>query len=295
MRIPPYLWPEGKKCAVVISVLFDDGLDALFRAPDLANRPKSFSVWEYGAKRGAQRLLATLADFSCPSSWFIPGVVIEKHRELVEKIAGQGHEIAARGWSFERYDSLASQEALERLNRLRRRIETVTSCSPRGFSLPAGHWPMGFDRILREAGFDWSFYLNGDDRPYNHPSGLVEIPLHRELEDRPYFQFNFTPPFPKGLSRLPAYEAVLANWQAEFDAYRAYGLCFVLQIRPEMIATPGRIFILRTLLQHIHHHDDVWLATGSMIADWHQSQNKTHISGHPIEIFAAYRCEQGMS
>jgi len=293
MRIPPYNWPEGKKCAILIAVLFDDGLDAIAQAPDLVNRPKSFSVWEYGAKRGVERLLATLADFDCLSSWFIPGAVAEKHQALVEKIAAQGHEVAARGWHFESYDRLDEQETCFYLRRSRQIMKEISGQVPRGFCLPIGRWPIGFDKLLQRAGFDWSSCLNGDDRPYNHPSGLVEIPIHRELEDRPYFQFNFAPPFPKGLSRLPSYDAVLANWLAEFDAYRAHGLCFVLQLRPEMIATPGRIFILRQLLQHIKSFDDVWLATGSMIADGHRFEKEKKIEGRPLDIFATYRRENG--
>jgi len=291
MRVPPYPWPETRKCAVLIAVLFDDGFDALAQAPDLAQRPKSYSVWEYGAKRGVERLLSTLADFDIITSWFIPGAVIEKHEGLVREIAQQGHEIAARGWNFEFYENLEREQVFDCLNRARHIIEDLCSAPPRGFSLPIGHWPVGFDKILGLAGFDWSASLNGDDRPYSHQSGLVELPLHRELEDRPYFQFNFTPPFPKGLSRLPSYRCVLANWQAEFNAYREHGSCFILSVRPEMIATPGRIFILRELIQHIKSFDDVWLATGSMIADWHKSREITMTTEHPIEVFAAYRRE----
>jgi len=293
MRIAPYPWPENKKCAVFIAVYFDDGLDALAQAPDLAYRPKSYSVWEYGARRGVERLLSTFADFGMMTSWFIPGAVVEKHGSLVHEIAQQGHEIAARGWNFEVYESLGRDRPLDFLKRSRQIIEDMCQSAPRGFSLPIGHWPIGFDKILMEAGFDWSASLNGDDRPYTHRSGLVEIAVHRELEDRPYFQFNFTPPFPKGLSRLPSYRGVLENWLNEFDAYREHGLCFVLQIRPEMIATPGRIYILRDLLQYIENFEDVWWATGSMIADWHKSQKFFLTKDHPIEVFAAYRRENG--
>jgi len=295
MRVPPYPWPEGKKCAVLISVLFDDGLDALYQAPDLINRLKSYSVWQYGAKRGVDRLLATLTDFSCPSTWFIPGAVIEKHGGLIEKIVQHNHEIAVRGWNFENYDRLDEAQSFEFLDRSISLIEATSGQKPRGFSLAAGQWPIGFDKILTQAGFDWSANLNGDDRPYNHPSGLIEIPIHRELEDKPYFQFNFDPPFPKGLSRLPPYNSVLSNWRMEFDAYHAHGLCFVLQIRPEMIATPGRIFILHELLGTMKAHDDVWFATGSQIADWHHSQEHEKIKDHPLEIFTRYREENGLS
>jgi hypothetical protein len=61
-----------------VSVIFDDGLDAITEAPDLAHRSKSLSVWQYGAARGVERLCNTFAAFSVATSWFVPGVVGDK-------------------------------------------------------------------------------------------------------------------------------------------------------------------------------------------------------------------------
>ncbi|WP_019565616.1 polysaccharide deacetylase family protein [Agrobacterium sp. 10MFCol1.1] len=294
MRIPAYRWPEAKRCAVAVQVIFDDGLDAVLKAPDLVNRAKSFSVWEYGAKRGVERLLATLQNSQVAATWFVPGVVAQKHGKLLRDIAGDGHELAARGWAFELYETLSERESLDCLQRSSQVLRELGGAEPSGFRLPAGNWPVGFDRLLLQAGFEWSASLNGDDRPYSHSSGLVEIPVHLELEDRPYFQFNFNPPFPKGLSRLPSYDSVLRNWKAEFDAYRKYGLCFVLQIRPEMIATPGRIFILQEFLAHVLSFDDVWVARSADIARWHLRHALPVEARHPIEVYRSYRRENGL-
>ena len=146
--------------------------------------------------------------------------------------------------------------------------------------------------LLKEAGFLWSASLNGDDVPYMHPSSLVEIPVHLELEDRPYFQFNFTPAFPKGQSRIASYDSVLSNWIAEFDAYRKFGACFVLQLRPEMTGTPGRIFLVEELIKHIQSFDDVWIATAAEISAWHLANNAHAPSpDHPLNVFDAYQRE----
>lgn len=66
-------WPEGKRCAMLISALFDDGMDAVAAAPDLLQRSKSFSVWKYGATRGVERLCRTFASFDIAASWFVLG------------------------------------------------------------------------------------------------------------------------------------------------------------------------------------------------------------------------------
>ncbi len=292
--IPAFPWPRGARCAVAVTVLFDDGMDAVARAPDLAGRAKSFSVWEYGAARGVDRLAALFADLGVKTTWFVPGAVALKHRDRVAEIARAGHEIAARGVDFEDFSALDPDAQKETLRRSADILAEISGHRPTGFRLPRGLWPRRFDRVLKEAGFDWSASLNGDDAPYLHPSSLVEIPVHVELEDRPYFQFNFTPAFPTGLGRIASYEGVLHNWIAEFDAYRRYGRCFVLQVRPEMTGTPGRVFILEKLLRHILSHDDVWLATGGEIAAWAAREAGPLEAGHPLEIFERYRKEKGL-
>jgi peptidoglycan/xylan/chitin deacetylase (PgdA/CDA1 family) len=285
------LWPERKTSAVTISVIFDDGMDAVAQEPDLLQRSKSFSVWKYGAARGVERLCRAFDVDGFQTSWFVPGSVAEQHRELVSAVADAGHDIEGHGWAFERYDALSVSETLECLSRSRDTLGELSGRLPRGFRLPGGNWPLGFDELLLQAGYSWSASLNGDDVPYLHPSGLVEVPVHIELEDRPYFQFNFTPAFPKGQGRIPSYEAVLSNWIAEFDAYRKYGLCYVLQLRPEWSGTPGRIFLIEALLRHISSFDDVWVATGAQIAAWHKVTGSAPPAQHPLNVFAEYRKE----
>jgi len=271
--IPTFPWPHGKCCAVAVTVLFDDGLDAIARAPDLAKRAKSFSVWEYGAARGVDRLCTLFDDLGVKTTWFVPGEVAIKNCDAVATVAGAGHEIAARGVGFEDFSTLGRQAQKNVLLRSADILAEVAGQRPNGFRLPRGLWPRHFDQVLIEAGFDWSASLNGDDAPY--------------------FQFNFAPAFPKGLGRIASYEGVLHNWKVEFDAYRQYGRCYVLQVRPEMIATPGRIFILEQLLRHILAHDDVWLVSGSEIAAWATGQAGALEARHPLHIFEQYRKEQG--
>jgi peptidoglycan/xylan/chitin deacetylase (PgdA/CDA1 family) len=286
------VWPQGKRAAAVISVIFDDGMDAVAKAPDLAGRAKSHSVWLYGARRGVERLCRTFEDTGIRTSWFVPGQVAETHGALLRAVADAGHELESHGWAFERYDALSRADSAALLERSRQALEDASDRPPSGFRLPIGTWPDGFDRVLREAGFLWSASLNGDDLPYLHPSSLVEIPIHIELEDRPYFQFNFTPPFPKGLGRIASYDGVLSNWIAEFDAYRKFGACFVLQLRPEMTGTPGRIGLVEAMIRHIQSCDDVWIATADQVAGWHMDNNaRAPEPDHPLNVFAAYQRE----
>lgn len=289
--LQPAIWPAGKRCAVMVAVPFDDGTDAVAAAPDLASRSKSFSVWQFGANRGVERLCRSFAAFDVRTSWFVSAQTAGRHGDLLRGVIGAGHEIASSGLAFDRHDTLTPDQSLENLKRSRQVLSTLAGRETSGFRLPQGNWPIGFDRLLLEAGYRWSASLNGDDVPYTHPSGLVEIPVHIELEDRPYFQFNFTPAFPKGQGRIPDYEGVLHNWIAEFDAYRRFGLCYVIQLRPEWSGTPGRIAIVEDLLRHILSFDDVWVATGDEIAERQRVFGRAIENEHPLQIFKAYRQE----
>jgi peptidoglycan/xylan/chitin deacetylase (PgdA/CDA1 family) len=285
-------WPAGKRAAAIISVMFDDGMDAVAKAPDLAHRAKSHSVWLYGAQRGVERLCRAFEDARIQTSWFVPGQIVEKHWNLVGAVADAGHQMESHGWAFERHDALSRAESLEILRRSRQILEAASGRAPTGFRLPIGGWPDQFDLALREAGFLWSASLNGDDVPYLHPSWLLEIPVHIELEDRPYFQFNFAPAFPKGQGRIASYDGVLENWIAEFDAYRQFGSCFVLQLRPEMTGTPGRISLVEEFVRHVQSCGDVWIATAAEVADWHITNNaRAAEPDHPLNVFAAYQRE----
>src|SRR3569833_1086832 len=127
------LWPEGKRAAAVISVIFDDGMDAVAKAPDLAERAKSHSVWLYGARRGVERLCRTFEDADVRTSWFVPGLVAETHGALLRAVVAAGHELESHGWAFERHDTLSRANALVLLERSRRALDDVCDRAPAGF------------------------------------------------------------------------------------------------------------------------------------------------------------------
>ena len=113
------IWPEGKRAAAIISVIFDDGMDAVAHAPELAHRSKSHSVWLYGATRGVERLCSAFEQSGIRTSWFVPGLVAEKHRSLLGAVSAAGHDLESRGWAFERHDGLTPRASLELFKRSR--------------------------------------------------------------------------------------------------------------------------------------------------------------------------------
>jgi peptidoglycan/xylan/chitin deacetylase (PgdA/CDA1 family) len=293
-------WPQNARCAVVVTVDFNDEHGILTQEPRIAGREKSLSVWRYGAKRGVDRVLDALEEFDVRSSWFVPGRVAQTHAELVKRIDAKKHEIGNSGYRCEDFDTLALDAQKEAFRAGQAALEQVLGRRAQGFRSFTGNWAPGFADFLRDEGVTWSSSWRGDDLPYFHlpdtdavrtTPPLVELPLHYELEDEPYFAYNLSPAVPVGQPRIPSYREVLANWKHDFAAFHRFGLCFVLRLHPEIIGTAGRIDVLRELLADMRTRDDIWFATGAEMAAWWQQSVDGNEPGHPVEVYARHRQE----
>lgn len=286
----PSRWPGGKACAFVLTVSFEAELAILAVAPDAVDRAKSLSVGQYGGTRGVNRLLTELDRAGLRASWFIPSANLVTYPQQVQAVAEAGHEIANMGLALENLSAMTLEEQTESVAKAQDAFESFLGSRPRGFRAGRGSYHRGLPLALAEAGFSWSSSWHGDDLPHfhaGHARYLVELGRHHELDDFPYFVFNLDPPIPKGSPRIASSQEVLRNWILEFDAYRAEGLCFVLTVHPEIIATPGRIGLLREFLNHVTAQDDVWMATGDEVAGWWRERNEPNAPVHPAEVFYA--------
>ncbi|WP_413739885.1 polysaccharide deacetylase family protein [Sodalis sp. RH14] len=297
--LSPGRWPGGKRCAVAVTVDFNDIHGILSQVPAVAGREKTLSVWRYGTLRGIDRLLALLAAKNVPASWCVPGVVAEEHPDRIRQIRQGGHELAGRGYRFESFDALTLAEQIKSVRRGNAAIANITGAAPRGFRLPAGNWADGLPDALVAEGLCWTSGWRGDDLPFFIPlhspadavpaPRLVELPLHYELEDEPYFAFNLSPAVPPAQSRIASYSQTLGNMKMDFDGFYRFGLCYVLRLHPEVIGTAGRIGVLGELLDYIAAHPDVWVATAGDIADWWRRSQPDNDPAHPAEVWRRHR------
>lgn len=284
---PITVWPEGYRCAVVLTVDYNDIHGILTQAPEVAGRDKTLSVWRYGTQRGVERLLGLFKELNVTSSWFVPGIVAEENPGHIREIQAGGHEIACAGYHHQNYDNLDLAAQRADMAKGCAALMTLTGRHPSGFRIPAGNGAPGFIEALREQGIHWSSSWRGDDLPFAHPTapGVIELPLHYELEDEPYFAFNLSPAVPPAQSRIASYSHTLGNLQMDFAGFHRFGLCYVLRLHPEIIATPGRIGVLRELLRGIQAHDDAWIATGAQVAQWWTQSAKHVAQEHPAAVY----------
>jgi peptidoglycan/xylan/chitin deacetylase (PgdA/CDA1 family) len=265
-------WPNDNKCAAMITVNLNAELFWIQLDGECVNMPKTLSLGQYGMTRGIDRILDVLEENNVKATFFTPGWVAENYKEKIELIVSKGHEIASLGYYHENMALLDFNEQNEAIKKSIESIKKSCGIIPRGFRSPEGELTLETLQIAKNNGLLYSSNLSDDDRPYfknigNHEE-LLEIPIHWANYDLPYFAFNYKPAFPSGQGRISNYTDVLNNWKDEFYGCYDYGLCYVLQIDPQTIGTPGRIGMLEDFIRYIKGFENLWIATGTEMYEY---------------------------
>src|SRR5260370_36360925 len=141
------------------------------------------------------------------------------------------HEIGVHGWIHEHLPSVNDAAAEQEM--LNRAIDTLTKAigkKPVGYRAPSwqfSQWTVG---QVKAAGFLYDSSLMASDDAYEilldkQPTGVVELPIERIVDDFPYFG---------GATHggVPKPGQVAAALQAEFDLADDEGGVFALRGRP---------------------------------------------------------------
>jgi peptidoglycan/xylan/chitin deacetylase (PgdA/CDA1 family) len=271
-QTPEVSWPNGARCAVMLSFDLDGPAVWIDEDPRTLERPALFSLGAYGPHRGVANLLALLQDHGVRATFFVPAWVAEHWPGRVAEIVAAGHEIGHHGYLHELYFERSAAEQEELIEKCQGIFERLLGSRAVGYRTPSGDFRPESPALLERLGFSYSSSMRGDDRPYfwqidGRLSALVEIPAKWELDDFPQFGYHDDPPTPASQDRIGSLEATYDNWRREFDGYCRFGLCYVLMCHPQLMGRPARVRLLGRLLEHIQAHD-VWFATGAEIAEW---------------------------
>lgn len=269
-------WPDGAKCAVMLS--FDVDGDTIWKngARDIPGGEeflRANSVGNYGPNCAVRRILDILESREIPATFFVPAKVMEDHPELFQEIHNRGFEIGHHGYHHERYVDLTEEEQREIIEKSQRIFKETIGVEAKGYRTPSGDWARETARILNEMGFFYSSSMRGDDRPYRTVidgvvTDFIEMAPKWDLDDFVQFGYNLYPAEPSGQDRIAGIEQVFENFRQEFDGYYREGLCFVIQCHPQIIGSPARLRMYERLVDYIRSKGDVWFASGCEIADW---------------------------
>jgi peptidoglycan/xylan/chitin deacetylase (PgdA/CDA1 family) len=258
-RLKPASWPGGARCAVALSFDSDHDTGELRQGGKSIGR---LSQGQYGNRQGVPRILALLAKYSVPASFFVPAVAAMLYPDEQRRVVADGHEIAIHGWIHERNSVLPEDAERDLQMRAADALEKISGQRPVGIRTPSWDFSPHTLAITRDMGLIYDSSLMADDDCYEltldgEATGVVELPVEWIRDDAVYFNMDrfaalrpYTPP-----------SAVLEIFRAEFDAAYAEGGVFQLTMHPHHIGHRSRMPLLEALIQHIKSHDGIWFAT----------------------------------
>jgi len=249
-----------------------------------AATPTMISRGDFGMV-GTERLLALLAKFGIPATWFIPGHTIESYPASVAAVHAAGHEIGHHGWTHRPPASLGREDEERELARGNDAIRALTGRDARGYRSPSWDLSEHSVALLLQHGFVYDSSLMGHDYlPYQARDGdvaeleaplrfgpdtaLVEMPISWSLDDYPAFEFSSSR---NGvLPGLMNAELVGANWLADFrymTEHYDWGV-ITYTFHPHVIGRGHRIAMLEGLIGRLRAGGAVFVTMEQAVAEY---------------------------
>jgi allantoinase len=295
-RSPQAQWPGNARIAVQFVLNYEEGgensvlhgdagseqfLSELFNPPSYPARHQSMeSLYEYGSRAGAWRILREFEKRGLPLTVFGVGMALQRHPELTAAFMELGHEIACHGWRWIHYQAI--DEATERAH-MRQMVEFMGQLTGQKHGAPGAihgvGWYTGRDspntrRLVADCGgFEYDSDYYGDDLPFwmkvaRTDGSIVPqliVPYTLDTND---MRFSL----PQGFAQADDFFTYLRD---SFDALYAEGdtapKMLSVGMHCRLLGRPGRIVALQRFLDHVQQHQRVWVCRRIDIArHWKQ-------------------------
>jgi peptidoglycan/xylan/chitin deacetylase (PgdA/CDA1 family) len=285
-EFPPHpAWPGGALIAVNFNLNVEGGGESsLANGDDVSEGmlndigvptqprrrvPLVESVFEYGSRRGAWRVLDVLRDFSVTASVLGVARALEQNPKLAKACVARGHEIVSHGYRWIDYGAVPENVERDHIRRAIAVLEKVSGVRPVGWM--TGRPGPNTRRLIVEAGgFLYDRDSLADELPYwlqvDGTPHLV-IPYSYETNDN---RFNENSGFSTGQDFFEymrdAFDVLYREGQKGSPKLLSIGL------HDRLIGRPGRCAGLIKLLDHMRSVKDVWFCRGIDIAQhWHKN------------------------
>jgi len=260
-------WPNGKKIAVSVTVMFETWSDGAapnysvqtthLKAGTVDHASKAWST--YGGRVGVWRLIRMLDRLQIPGTFFTNGRCAEVYPDAVKQIVKSGHDLGAHAYVQDQplaYLSLDDQQKT-----IRKSIDLLESCSGKkitGWASPVVAFTPETAGFLAQAGLKWTCDVTYADLPI-----LIHTP-HGVIAGVPTTDFSDN-------------RVMRASPRDFFDAYKgtfdylveseSIGL-LVLVIHCQFGGRPLMTSVVQEVLKYIAKSPDVWFARHDELANW---------------------------
>ncbi|MHA1527781.1 MAG: allantoinase PuuE [Alphaproteobacteria bacterium] len=269
---PPARWPNEARVALQFvlnieeggenSVLHGDAASEAFLSEIIGARPREGarhlsmeSIYEYGPRAGAWRILDVFRERGLPLTVFAVAMAAGRTPWIIERALADGHEIASHGLRWIDYHGVAEEverahmaEAMEILTRI---------CGERPLGWYTGRTSQNTRRLVAEyGGFLYDADDYSDDLPFwsRVQPGQLIVPYTLDAND---MRFATAQGFHTG-------EQFYTYLRDSFDTLYAEGAghprMMSVGMHARLLGRPGRIGALKRFLNHVAGHDRVWMA-----------------------------------
>ncbi|WP_283150795.1 allantoinase PuuE [Silvimonas soli] len=276
-RNPPHAnWPGKARIAVQFVLNYEEGgencvlhgdagseqfLSEMFNPASFPGRHLSMeSIYEYGSRAGAWRILKEFEKRGLPLTIFGVSMALERNPELTHAFVELGHEIACHGWRWIHYQDMPEAQEREHMQIGMDIIERLTG--ERALGWYTGRDSPNTRRLVADYGgflYDSDYY--GDDLPFwttvtktnGETAPHLIVPYTLDTND---MRFSL----PQGFSQGDDFFTYLRD---AFDVLYAEGedspKMLSIGMHCRLLGRPGRMRALQRFLDHIEQHERVWV------------------------------------
>lgn len=270
--------PDGMRMAVLFNVAYEGwatgatpGIGPMGNPLPAGAFDTQAASWSaYGHRRGIWRLMDVLARAEVRATVFASACLAEHAPDTLRVLVGEGHEVAAHGYSQHIIPALLNpEEESADVARCVELLASVTGSSPLGWLSPRGTPSLNTARIAAEHGMEWFGDVFDEDEPYrlSTPAGeIVAIPLKMEVNDLPLHMRYGNPP-----------RAFLDVFNDTFDAMYQQGGdgCYLdVTVHAHVFGRPHGAWTLEAIARRVAQHPDVWVPTRLELARWTMEQGQ---------------------
>lgn len=273
-----FRWPQGVRLPILISV-HHQSEEATCPFPDGQPDPFDYSERQYGARRGAWRLLEIMSTHGVRGTWLICGATLEKYPEVSRAVKKAGHCIAGHTYAHEMMCNVPPQTEISLIKKTVSVFEDLLGEHIRGWrTCFASHNTI--DLILEHSDIEWDGSMWNDDLPSlveGHGREILEIPF-ATYSDTALGVDITNPAFPP--TRFSTWNAnppdfMLRNLKLAFDALYERGaeraVMMPLVVHDFISGRPFRSKVFDDFVTYAKQFDGVVFAGHDQLAEWCRS------------------------
>jgi peptidoglycan/xylan/chitin deacetylase (PgdA/CDA1 family) len=277
MKNANWLWPDGKRIAVVFNVCLEAWSDG--KAPGISpmGNPLPAGVLDtmaiswaaYGVNTGIYRLLDAFSRHEAKTSVMVNAVIAERAPEAVKAVAEHGHEVLSHSYAMDVIPALLSDvEERANIERCTKLLENASGQKIQGWLSPRGTSKPTTPKLLAEAGYRWYGDVFDADLPYVMRFGtknIVAIPLSYDVNDMPSMKYGNAPKM-----MLDAFDEVIEIARERDDELRIIDVTSHAHI----FGHHRGAYYYEKIIEKAVSSPDIWVGTRAQIAGHVLSQQR---------------------